>query len=217
MTEFVIEDFEEFLSPDDLVDSVVDDPTFMDQSAREPDSDFVEEKKETPQARKYRLKVRHGINFLVTAFVQSPGTIPDAAALIYHGPQVSSAIGELADHDKRVAKAIDFITEDTIDNPYALAVVAMIPLLVQVIRNHETVVEQLPGKFKVRIPFTKRYFRLPVRFKFSVKWTKNISYEPSYLTTHVIGNVRVQEHLAKRGVKIAWPNVNAGMNGHSRG
>jgi len=194
----------DFIDPDYL-DNESEFVEGTEQQATEPQTDFIEEPKETPRAKRYRLKVRHGINFLITGLVQSPNHLPDAAALIYHGPHVSEAIGNLADNDARVRKAIDFITEDTIDNPYALAIFAVLPLAIQVIRNHETVVEQLPGKFKVRIPFTKRYFRLPVKMKFSLRWTKNVSYEPSYLTTHILGNPNVQAHLAKRGINIAWP------------
>jgi len=199
----------EFFSTDDLRDS-----SFTDnQDAQSPSPEFVEEEKETARAKKYRLKVRHGINFLITGMVQSPATAPDAAALIYHGPNVSAAIGQLADYDDKVRKMIDFITDDTIDNPYILTAVTLLPLAVQLMRNHESVVEQLPNKFRLRIPFTKRTIKLPVKFKFSLKWSRNISFEPKYLTFNVLGHPGVQENLRKRGINIAWP-VNAESNGH---
>ena len=193
-----------FIDPDDIQDA-----TFVNPEAKSTDSTFVEEEKESPRAKKYRLKVRHGINFLITGLVQTPNGAPDAAALIYHGPAVSTAIGQLADEDAKVRRVIDFITDDTIDNPWLNASVIMVPLIVQMMRNHESAVEQLPGKFKIRIPFTKRYLRVPVKFKFTLSWAKNISYEPQYLTANVLGNPDVQENLAKRGIKIAWPNPTA--------
>jgi hypothetical protein len=195
--------YEDFLDAGDVADS-----TFVDgEDATKVDSDFVEEQKETARAKKYRLKTRHGINFLIAGLVQSPGTVTDAAALLYHGPDVSAAIGQLADHDIRVRKAIDFITEDTIDNPYAIAALAMVPLAIQILRNHEPAVQQLPGRFaklRIKLPFSKRYIHIPMP-KLNLRWTRNVSYEPNYMVEHVLGDPNVQAAFAKRGIKIAWP------------
>lgn len=203
---------EGFLDAEDIADS-----EFVDgEDANQPQADFVEEKKETPTAKKYRLKVRHGINFLISGMVQSPGTVPDAAALLYHGPAVSAAIGNLADHDKRIAKAIDFITEDTIDNPYALTAIAVLPLAIQVLRNHEPQTADVAKNVKLKMPFTKRYLTLPIKIRFSFKWTKNVSYEPNYMVEHIFGNPDVQMALAKRGIRVAWPPMYAQHNGSAK-
>lgn len=200
-----------------LDDEAIADSEFLSgEDANSADADFVEEKKETATAKKYRLKTRHGINFLITGLVQSPGTVPDAAALLYHGPAVSEAIGNLADKDKRVRAAIDFLTEDTIDNPYALTAIAVLPLAIQMLRNHEPQGANVAKNLRVKVPFTKRYFTLPIKIKFSFKWTKNVSYEPNYMVDHVFGNPNVQMALAKRGIRVAWPTANAQHNGSGR-
>lgn len=201
-----------FLDAEEIADSEF----ISGNDANSPDADFVEEKKESAVAKKYRLKTRHGINFLITGLVQSPGTVPDAAALLYHGPAISEAVGDLAEKDKRVRKAIDFLTEDTIDNPYALTAIAVLPLAIQILRNHEPQSANVAKALKIKVPFTKRYFTLPIRIRFSFKWTRNVSYEPNYMVEHVFSNPDVQMALAKRGIRIAWPTANAQHNGNGR-
>lgn len=203
---------EGFLDEEELADSEF----IAGEDANAPESEFVEEKKESATAKKYRLKTRHGINFLITGLVQSPGTVPDAAALLYHGPAISEAVGNLADKDKRVRAAIDFLTEDTIDNPYALTAIAVLPLAIQVLRNHEPSGADVAKNIRIKVPFTKRYMQLPIKIRFSFKWTRNVSYEPNYMVEHVFGNPSVQMALAKRGIHVAWPTVNARHNGNGR-
>lgn len=208
-------DFEydgEFLDAEDVADSEF----ISGNDAQSPDADFVEEVKESARAKRYRLKTRHGINFLISGLVQSPGTVPDAAALLYHGPEISKAVGNLADKDDRVRKAIDFLTEDTIDNPYALTVIAFAPLAIQMLRNHEPRSVNVAKPLQIKIPLTKRYLKIPFRIRFSFKWTRNVSYEPAYLTEHIFSNPNVQAALAKRGIRVAWPTINAQHNGNGR-
>lgn len=196
--------YDDFLGSDD--EEI--DPEFVeyDEQLRDIAPDFVEQKKETATARKYRLKAKHGLNFLLNQFVQHPKTVADAAAIIEYGPQVSRAVGELADADKRVARAIDFLTDDGIDNPYILAGFAIVPLAMQVIRNHE---QALTKEIKphIRIPFTRREIRLPFKFSFKLKFIKTYTAPPETLTEHVFNNPVIREAFAKRDIKIAWqPN-----------
>src|SRR5215469_1046840 len=111
----------EFLTDDP--DSI--DPEFLEgETLKDTDPEFVEEIKETARAKRYRLKVKKGLNFLMRLTVDKPNTVADAAAIIEYGPQVSKAIGELADSDERVRKIIDFVTDDGIENPYVTTIIA---------------------------------------------------------------------------------------------
>src|SRR5277367_1872242 len=105
----------EFIEPDEPeVESI--DPELADVPG-----DFIEEVKETPRAKRYRLKTKHGLNFLMRILAGSEKTVPDAAAIIMHGPAVAKAVGHLCDTDDRARKFVDFVTDDGIDNPYILA------------------------------------------------------------------------------------------------
>lgn len=201
-----------FLDAEDVADSEF----VSGEDANKANADFVEEKKESATARKYRLKTRHGINFLISGLVQSPGTVPDAAALLYHGPAISEAVGNLADKDKRVRAAIDFLTEDTIDNPYALTAIAVLPLAIQMLRNHEPKNANVAKNLRIKVPFTKKYLSLPIKIRLNFRWVKNVSYEPSYMVENVFADPNVQMALAKRGIHVAWPTQNAHNNGNGR-
>lgn len=201
-------DFEydtEFLEPD------APEPNMVNPDLTEPDDKFVEEVKETARAKRYRLKTKHGLNFLMRILVQHPGTVPDAAAVIHHGPAVAKAVGHLADTDERARKIIDFITEDGIDNPYVLTMFTLLPMLFQVMRNHEQQLDNMSARgFRIRIPFTKRY--IPVRFKFRIRVVgRNMTEAPDFLTAHVFGNPAVRDALDKQDIKVAWPDPR--MNG----
>jgi hypothetical protein len=189
--------------------------TFSENTEQpEPDVSFVEEVKETPRAKRYRIKAKHGLNFLMAQFAGHPGTVADAAAIIEYGPQVSKAIGELADNDARTRQVIDFLTEDGIDNPYILTVLAIAPMAFQLTRNHMKS-EEITIKPGIRIPFTKRRINLPFKFKLNLSIVKKASEEPATLTERIFTNPGIREALAKRDIKVAWqPNYAA--NGHKR-
>lgn len=200
----------EFLGAD--TDETESDFTEPENELRDVSADFVEERKETPTARKYRLKTKHGLNFLLNIFVQNEKTVADAATIVEYGPQVSRAVGELADAEPRVRKAIDFLTEDGIDNPYVLTVIAIMPMAFQFIRNHEkTLTKEI--KPHIRIPFTKREIRLPFRFHFRIGFIKNHTATPEQITDHVFGNPEIRAAFEKRDIKIAW-QPNYSRNGH---
>ena len=192
----------EFLNPDDI------DPTAEQVDEEIPDSEpgeFIEESKETARAKKYRLKAKHGLNFLMRAFAGNPRTVSDAAAIVQHGPGISQAVGHLCDTDARARKIVDFITDDGIDNPYVLLGLATIPLVLQTVRNHE---QGLEKGAQLKIPLGRKR-RLTLPFKFSIKLRKMraATYDPDFLTAHVFGNPIVQEAFRKQGIRVAWPGA----------
>jgi hypothetical protein len=140
--------------------------------------------------------------------IQNPATVPDAAAIIMYGPDVSRSMGDLAAHDIRVRRAIDFIS-DGADNPYFAAVAALAPLALQILRNHEPVAEVSPVR-KIRIPFTKRFFT--IKFKIKLGKLRNMSNDPQEFTAHVLSNEGIVNELQRQGIFVA---SQSGANGQS--
>lgn len=96
----------------------------------------------TARAREYRDKTN---SLLKAGLVGSmnAGDFPDAAAILRYGPAFSNATGQLADTSDRAAAIIDMITSPA--NPVAMFALAAIPLVAQVVRNHEKQIEQVPA------------------------------------------------------------------------
>jgi hypothetical protein len=172
-------------------------------------SDFADAKKETARAAQYRKKVSRGLANIWRPLLQDPNTINDAAAILNYGPDFARAIGELADRDAKARRIIDFAS-DGMDNPYANVLIAGIPLIAQLMRNHE---DKLDIHVRtVKIPFLKRQINL----KFGIKLGRfrNLTYEPSYITQHVLSDQKLIDILAKQGIKIGWPtDATADANG----
>jgi hypothetical protein len=196
-TEFLEPDEEDQPEPDSI------DPELRDVS----DSDFVEEVKETQRARRYRIKTKHGLNFLIKLFAGNPKTVADAATIIYHGPDVAKAIGHLADTNDSARKFIDFVTDDGIDNPYIITALTVLPMVFQVMRNHEPALEKVgAGGIRLHIPFTKREIRLPIKLRIRLfRGARELTQAPETLTSHIFSNPAVREALAKQDIRIAWP------------
>lgn len=135
--------------------------------------------------------------------VNNPKTSADAAAIIAHGPEFAKQLGRLADHDERVRKAIDFISSGT-DNPYAAVMVAAMPLLAQVLRNHERETE---SPIEVKVPFIKRVFRLKWRLKLKNPVLLGLSKPPELMQAEIFGNSSIMASLAEAGINPAWEGV----------
>src|SRR2546430_1651896 len=99
------------------------------------DTTFAKPAPRSNKARAYQKKVHSGLfkpAFLMAA--QHPATVADAAAIIMHGPKLETKLGDLAASNDTVAKMIDFLDEGT-SNPVGAAMVAALPLLLQLVRN----------------------------------------------------------------------------------
>lgn len=155
----------------------------------------------TQRAQDYEEKVTGILSVAMKATAQNESTIPDAAAIITHGPAFASKLGDLADHDPRVRKAVDFITQGT-DNPYAALMVATIPFVAQVIRNHETTA---PVKVGIRIPFTKRTLRVPFNLKLRNPFLRSVTHAPKDISTAVFDNPAIRASLLSQRIDVAWP------------
>jgi hypothetical protein len=184
--------------PEDDSDNVVVDAAFIKQPTR-------------PRgAVGYQRRIHRAVfkpAFELTA--QHPDTIADSAAIIVYGPKLTAKIGDLAATDTRVASMVNFLDEGT-SNPLGAALVAALPLVMQLIRNHEPVLEPAPRGFK--IPFLKHRDGTPRRFE--LKWKvgiklgklRNRTYDPVQLENFVFDNPDIKAQLAKRKLIIGRSN-----------
>jgi hypothetical protein len=173
-----------------------------------PQSILGEKKSRSEKARAYDEKAQNVLSLLMRMCAANEGTVADAAAFIEHGESLASKIGDLAAHDKRVAHGIDLITSGT-ENPYAAVAIAALPLVAQIIRNHET---ETAKPFEVRIPFTKKTFRPKIKIRLNIAFMRALTVHPRQMIQNVFGREDVREALIKSGVDVALPeykDVNA--------
>lgn len=156
--------------------------------------------KRTARSKEYETKTTNFLSQFMQAFAGNPATIADAAALITHGPTFSAKVGDLADADPRVRKAVDFITTGT-DNPYLSLALATLPLVAQVVRNHET---EAPVRVGIKIPFTKRTWKVPFSLKLRNPFLRSVTHEPPSLVSAVFGNPAIRAAMEQQRVVVAY-------------
>lgn len=110
------------------------------------------ERKRSAKAKAYEAQVNAIVSAWFKASVGKPGMVADAAALSLYGPNLAEKTGDLAAHDPRIGKFIDALNGG-VENPYLAMIAAALPLALQLIRNHEPILEPNPRTF--RIPFSK--------------------------------------------------------------
>lgn len=176
--------------------------------------EFVIVDAETPlseRAQEYEEKLQGALNLWLKTAVQRPGTVPDAAAVAIHGPDFAKAWGVLADQDKRVRRAVEFVTQT--ENPYFAAVAATLPLVAQILRNHEseTTYER---PVEVKVPLIKRAFKLRLRWRMKLRnpFLRAMTVEPGDIAFAVFSSQEMVDKLTAQGVTIAWQ----GLMGHDR-
>lgn len=197
-------------SPEFIEDSGPEsDPDFINEEEQAYDApvmDFVTGKSRSRKAVAYEKKTASLFNGLFRVAIANPATVPDAAAITMHAKPISAAMGDLADADPRIERAIDFITSGT-ENPYANMVAATIPLVLQLVRNHEPVLE--PKMRGVKIPFGKRKGeRLTLKFGVRLNGIpRNLTNDPNTLSDYVFNDPRVIDALRKQGLNVVRNGV----------
>ena len=182
------------LAPDDIAaDDIPDDIGEPDQ----PQPQITEKPKRSLRAKRYEKQVGAVLGAATRAAAEHPSTVPDAAALLYYGKNVAEKMGDLADADERVRKAID-IFSGGVENPYLAAFSSVAILGLQLVRNHEPKLE--PEVRGLRIPFTKRVIKL----KFGIKLgrVRALTHDPKELTRAAF-TPEVKAFLQKQGVRVA--------------
>jgi len=175
----------------------------------------------TQRAKEYEQKVNSVLKE-VLRYRLTPSGLPDAAAILTYGPSFAQRAGQLADHDPNAAKVLDMLTAP--DSPWVMFVVAAIPFIGQVFRNHEAQIKAIPAnarktraerkaersaqpRAEFRIPGTKRTVKVPFRIRLPLGVFRASTMEPVVLANHVFGNAEVRKHLTKAyGVKFGENN-----------
>jgi hypothetical protein len=189
-------------------------------------------KTETPRAKEYRDKVNSVLNTALQFRLGSPNGLADVSAILQRGPAAALRAGALADESKEFRKALDVITAP--DNPAVMFALTAIPLVMQILRNHEGEMAQArdaraakkkltPDERKAakqarpRVEFKAlgRTWKLPFAFKFKMGNALRMNtVPPDYLVSTVIGDPKIRAELTKRyGVK--WGGTPADNGGTS--
>jgi|SRR5215467_289616 len=207
----------EFFTEEELTAEFIDEPGPGDvpppsEDYDRPEAGFVADNYRGPVARKYEKKVKAVLNVVFRQTVAKESTVPDAAAILMYGPDFCARAGDLANHDPRVRKAIDMITEGS-ENPYLAFALAAMPLVLQVYRNHEDALNpkgavqavrtrrekaKLREPRKIKIPFTKRF--IAFRWQLSLPSVHNLTNEPRALVSHVFSDPNIVLAMQKAGV-----------------
>lgn len=176
---------------------------------------------QTANAKAHSAKIKSMLKSGVIGCINI-GDFPDAAAILSFGPPFADAGGQLADADKRAAKAIDVLTAP--GNPYVMFAMTTIPLISQLFRNHEQTIAAIPetrrqarlrrkamaDARKVEKPrFTIRMMgrEWPIRFR-TPQFGKVLSgfkantRDPETLTLSVFTDPRVVKALEKQGIVL---------------
>lgn len=196
---------------------------------QEPDETIIKEKPKSRTHKEYEKKVRGGLATAFNILASRESTVPDAAAIIMHGPEFADKAGALADHDARFRRAIDMLSEGS-ENPYIAFAAAAIPMGLQVYRNHKDILQpsviastikqnraeaKARPPRKIRIPFTKKY--LEVRLQFQLPSVEAVTNPPEALSNYVFSQPAVQEMIKKQEIKLAWkPPSGNGRGNHAR-
>lgn len=188
--------------PDELNGAFTpEEPLDFDGAAPDIEPDLLNPKHSRPRgAVGYEKKANDLLQFAIALTAGRSATVADSAALILHGKKVSYALGDAAAEDPRIAAAIDFMSGGT-SNPYIALATAVMPLMAQLARNHEPLLEPAPRK--IRIPFTKRGFNLPIKFGIRLGFLKAMTDDPQDVYNYIYNQPQIVDKLTKLGVNVA--------------
>lgn len=97
--------------------------------------------RQSARAREYRDRTNSLLKAALVGAINT-GEFTDAATILRHGPAFATATGQLADSNDRAAGLIDMITSPA--SPVAMFVLAAVPLVSQLFRNHEAQLANIP-------------------------------------------------------------------------
>lgn len=155
----------------------------------------------------YEKKVNSILMMGVAVTAPNPATVADAATILIHGKKFSRAYGDLAATNDNVASVVDFLNGGVM-NPVTAAVSASVPLILQLLRNHEP---ELQTVTRINIPFTRQRigFTLPHKVKFKLgPRAKSLTNEPESLFDQAFMSeaaleAHILDKLGKRGINVA--------------
>lgn len=167
----------------------------------QPHADILTERTRSPKAKQYERKTAGLFSTAFKLTVGQASTLPDSAAILMYGPDVSERVGDLAAENALVARGVDMLTDGS-ENAAAALLLTAFPFVLQVVRNHEQALQ--PQARGIKVPFTKGKRVLRFKFGFNIgKRVHNMTSDPDALTVHVFSNPDVQAALIKQGIKVA--------------
>lgn len=189
--------------------------------------DFTAFIKRTKNARvrEYEKRTASALKAVALGAMQADD-FPDAAAVLWYGPAIATATGHIADTSDRARNLLDIVTAP--NSPWVALAMSVMPLIAQVARNHESVLDEMPKRFamgrraraaraqarateaektppRFTLKIGKR--RFPVRFQFS-PWrmmTNGIraqTVDPLVVTSRVFTNKDLIHELRRMGFNI---------------
>jgi hypothetical protein len=210
----------DIFTPDDEQSTNGNDPSFkfMDADIGE----FIKRPK-TATAREYEKKTEAALNTIMRFCAQNPRTVADAATLIAYGDNFASAVGEVAEINKQTRRMIDLVLSP--ESPWLALAVAGIPMVTQLMRNHEAGIQRIPeavknrpskeqrkaskaeakaNRPKVTFKLFKREIRLSIPFRIKFGYFMSQTVEPELITRNVFSNPDVVKAIKKRGIDVAY-------------
>lgn len=165
----------------------------------QPSDGYAEQRKRKPKALAYQKKAHAPLRELVRIMVQREALIPDAATILMHGPALEEAAGDWAAENDQVARAIDWFNSGA-EMPSLAFAAAALSIGIQVVRNHEPVLEPAPRGIK--IPFRKE----PIKIKLGIRLggLRALGNDPDALSRHVFTD-RMIAAFEKQGIHVAAP------------
>lgn len=164
------------------------------------DPKFVANSRKPSGAAGYEKKIRGLLKSAFNGTVSHTATVADAAAIFQYQDGIVEKGALLAVDNKNFARGIDFLTEGTENATIAFALAAL-PLVAQLLRNHEPVLEPAPRGFT--IPIIKRKIKIPIKVGIKLGRLRDFTYEPKHMYGVVFNNPEVRATLEKQGTKVA--------------
>lgn len=151
----------------------------------------------------------------------------DAATFLKHGPGFAKAAGNLAAEDARAAAIVEMLTAP--DSPYVMFFMVAIPMVAQLVRNHQPDIQKAGSTWRERraerkqaklsgakirtsappitVRIFKREFKLPIRFRLKLPNLKNVfkaflapTQYPDEIAAEVFNDISVIKALHKMGI-----------------
>lgn len=172
------------------------------------DSDMAQfmRRPKTAIAREYEGKAAAILGLLTRNSIGDPDTIADAATYLAYGDKLSAAAGEIADESEIARKIFDAIASPA--SPYLAFTLTAIPMIAQLIRNHEkeTVKPVRVVGANIKVPFRKKpiSIRIPLRPGLPKRFRAQ-TVDPKKCAELVFSNPDVAKALRRRGINVAWP------------
>lgn len=152
---------------------------------------------------------------------------PDAATFLKHGPGFAKAAGNLAAEDARAAAIVEMLTAP--ESPYVMFAMVAIPLVAQLVRNHQPEIKKAGSTWRERraqrkqekaagfkpqtatppitVRFFKREWKVPIRFRLKLPNLRNAfkaflapTQYPDEIAAEVFNDASVVKALHKMGI-----------------